>query len=281
MAALAAEAADDRPRAAMIAAPRLPTVEQEGGLEPLLVADHLAHGRALDTGIGEVGEHRRRVVAEDDDVLDVGDTHPGLLRQLGPCAVLVEARHGREPLGPEALGLGRRDHDVGVAGVADDDDARLRGGDLVDGRALLDEDLAVVLQQVGALHAGPTGLAAHQDRPVDVGEGLPRVPREHQAAQQREGAVVELHGDALQRLLNLVDRDLQQLEDDRLVLAERLAGGDARKDRVADLARGARDGDAQRGLLGAHAVTDSFSTSASATPEVPTAVGSSRSSFMS
>ena len=128
---------------------------------------------------------------------------------------------------------------------------------------------------------GPRGLRADQDRPVGVGEGLAGVAREHQAAQQREGAVVELHGDALQRLLDLVNRDLEQLEDDRLVLAERLAGGDARQDRVADLAGGAGDGDAQGCLLGAHAVTESFSTSASATPEVPTAVGSLRSSFMS
>ena len=99
------------------------------------------------------------------------------------------------------------------------------------------------------------------------------------SCEQRERAVVELHGDALQRLLDLVDRDLQQLQDDRLVLAERLAGGDAREDAVADLPGGAGDGDSEGG--GAHAVTFSFSMMASATWEVPTAVGSSRWGFMS
>ena len=45
------------------------------------------------------------------------------------------------------------------------------------------------------------------------------------------------------------------LQDDRLVLPERLPGGDAREDRVADLPCGAGDGDSQGG---AHAATFSF-----------------------
>ena len=72
---------------------------------------------------------------------------------------------------------------------------------------------------------------------------------------------------------------LQQLQDDRLVLAERLAGGDAGEDAVADLPGGAGDGDSEGGR--AHAVTFNFSMMASATWEVPTAVGSSRWGFMS
>ena len=70
MAALAADAADDRPRASMIAAPRLPTVGrntlrfQSSSL--ISVLDRLA----VDGGEAVVGVHRRRVVAPDDQLLD-------------------------------------------------------------------------------------------------------------------------------------------------------------------------------------------------------------------
>ena len=61
--------------------------------------------------------------------------------------------------------------------------------------------------------------------------------------EQREGAVVELHHHALQRLLRLLVGDLEQLQDDRLVLAEHLARGDAEQQGIADLAGGAGDRD--------------------------------------
>ena len=48
----------------------------------------------------------------------------------------------------------------------------------------------------------------------------------------------------LKRRLRLVDRQLEELEDDGLVLAEHFAGGDAEEEGVADLAGGAGDGDA-------------------------------------
>ena len=57
-------------------------------------------------------------------------------------------------------------------------------------------------------------------------------------------AVVELHHDALQRLLRLLVGNLEHLQDHRLVLAEHLAAGDPEEQAVADLAGGAGDGDA-------------------------------------
>src|SRR6185312_7778578 len=53
---------------------------------------------------------------------------------------------------------------------------------------------------------------------------------------------------ALQRLLRAFDRYLQELQDQRLVGAEHLAGGDAEQERVADVARRARDRHADRCL---------------------------------
>jgi hypothetical protein len=68
------------------------------------------------------------------------------------------------------------------------------------------------------------------------------------AGQQRERAVFQLHHHALERLLSLLVRDFQQLQDHGLVLAEHLAGGDAKQQGVTDLASGAGDGNAN-GLL--------------------------------
>ena len=77
---------------------------------------------------------------------------------------------------------------------------------------------------------GPWGLAPtsrHQLASVKPGG----VAGQDHAPQEREGAVVELHGDALECLLEGLDRELEELEDDRLVGAEHLAGGDAREKR--------------------------------------------------
>jgi len=51
--------------------------------------------------------------------------------------------------------------------------------------------------------------------------------------QQREGAVVQFHHHATQRILRL--RDFKQLQDHGLVGAERLTVGQAKKQAVADL----------------------------------------------
>ena len=61
------------------------------------------------------------------------------------------------------------------------------------------------------------------------------------AAQQREGAVVELHRGALGRLDRV--RDLEQAQLDRRLVAEHLPAGDPEQQRVADLPGGAGDGD--------------------------------------
>ena len=126
---------------------------------------------------------------------------------------------------------------------------------------------------------GPRGLLPtrmHQSASSKASRGSPvsTMPWSSGKAQSSSSMATPL-----QRLLGLLDGDLEQLQDDRLVLAERLAGGDAGEDGVADLPRGAGDGDAQGRL--AHAATFSFSMMASATSDVPTAVGSSRCGFMS
>ena len=59
---------------------------------------------------------------------------------------------------------------------------------------------------------------------------------------QREGAVVELHHYALECLLRAVHGYFEQLQDDRLILAQHFARSDAKQKGVADLACGAGNG---------------------------------------
>ena len=66
----------------------------------------------------------------------------------------------------------------------------------------------------------------------------------HDALEQRERAVVELHADALQRGHGLLVGDFDEVQDDRLVRAEHGAGGDAEQEGITDLAGGAGDRDA-------------------------------------
>jgi hypothetical protein len=53
---------------------------------------------------------------------------------------------------------------------------------------------------------------------------------------------------SIQRRLRLVERQLEQLEDDGLVVPEHIAGGDPEQQAVADLAGGAGDCDADGGF---------------------------------
>jgi len=185
------------------------------------------------------------VVAVDEDVFDGGEIDAGLLRELGLRAVLIEADHRGEALGREALGLRGGDHAVGVGGIAHDGDAGVIGGDGVDDAALFDEDLAVVLEEVGALHAGTAGFGADEEAPVGILETDGGVGGLDDALEEREGAVVEFHGDAFEGLQRFLEGGFDELKDDGLVGPEHGAGGDAEEEGVADLAGGSGDGDAK------------------------------------
>ena len=123
-----------------------------------------------------------------------------------------------------------------------------RSGDLVQRLALRREDLAVRLEQVLALHARAARPRADQQRHADILEGDHRIGSRDHALQQRERAVVEFHHHALERLLRFLVRDLEQLQDDRLVLAEHFAAGDAEQEAIADLAGCAGDCDTNGGF---------------------------------
>ncbi|MDT4867933.1 hypothetical protein FQZ97_1028680 [compost metagenome] len=104
------------------------------------------------------------------------------------------------------------------------------------------EDGAVDGQQLGTFHAGTAGARADQQGVVGVLEGGHRVAVGFHAGQQREGAVVEFHHHALERLLGLLVGDFQQLQDHGLVFAQHFARGDAEQQGVTNLTCGTGDG---------------------------------------
>ena len=100
-----------------------------------------------------------------------------------------------------------------LAGLPTTSTLTSRLGDGVERLALLDEDLGVLEQQVLALHARAARARADEQRDVGILERNLGVGRARHAGQQRKGAIVEFHHDALERRLRLVDRQLQQLQD--------------------------------------------------------------------
>src|SRR5690606_36192267 len=96
-----------------------------------------------------------------------------------------------------------------------------------------DEDGAVDLDQVAALHALRTRPRADEQRPVDAVEGHLGIVADDDLVEQWEGAVVEFHDDALEGLQRR--GDLQQVQGNAGIRAEDLTVGDAGQDGVADL----------------------------------------------
>ena len=214
----------------------------ERPLQPGVILDHFHDGFSRDRRQAEGREHRGTMVAENENVLHVGALDSGLFGELCPGAVLVEADHRREPVGREAAGLAGRDHAVRVRRVTDYRDAGVIRSNFVDDLALRGENFPVVLEEVGALHAGSARLRADEQAPVGTAEPDFRVVGEHDPLQQRKRAVVELHGHPLEGLHHFFHRHFQEMEDHRLVGTEHRAGGDAGKKGVSNLAGGAGHG---------------------------------------
>jgi hypothetical protein len=217
----------------------------EFALEPCFVGDDLSGGAAIDFGVVEVGILGRGMVAPDGDVGDGGDVDAGFFRELRFGAVFVEASHGVETV---ARNLGRvvhRNEAVGVAGIADDKDADVRRGIFLDGLALAGEDFAVDAEQVLTLHALLARNAADEQSPVHAAKAFIEIGSWDDAFEQREGAIIEFHHNAAESGEGGLDFD--EVENYRLIRAEHGTGGDAKEQRIADLASGAGDGDTDGG----------------------------------
>ena len=245
MAAEAAEAADEAPRALMMAAPRCCTVGMKAFLVPLAVHQRVRR-LAVDHAEIEVGVLGRGMIAPDQHAADTRHVAAGLLGQLRDGAVVIETRHRGEIARVEIFGVGARDHGVGVGRIADHQYADIAIRHFVHGLALRREDLRVGHEQVLALHAGTARPGADQQRGLTVLEGHARIVGGDDPVERGERAVIEFHHHAGE--LRQGGRDLQQVQVHRGIGTQHLARSDTKGECVTNLASGPRDSDIDCGF---------------------------------
>src|SRR5438874_4915846 len=206
----------------------------ELAFQPAVIVDDLEHGQAGDAGVVRVRVLSRGMVAPDRHVRDGRHGSLGLLGQLRASAILVQARHGKPAVVWDLWRVEPRAVAVRVARLAHDEDPHLGGRVLGDWLALRPEDPSVDCEQVAPLHALLPRHRADEQGPAGALERDLGLARQLHAGEHRKRAVLQLHGDALERLHGRLD--LQHAQHDRLFGAEHLARRNAEDQRVADLA---------------------------------------------
>lgn len=161
------------------------------------------------------------MVAPDSHLLDVGDLGSSLESKLGKSSVVIETSHGSEVLSGDAGSVVLADHGVSVGGVTDDDGLAGTLGVVVDGLTGVNEDLAVVFEEIGTFHTRSTGLGTDEEVVVNILEGNVEVGGDDDLVEEGEGAIVQLSHDTLEDLL--LEGEIEQVQDDSLVLAEEFA----------------------------------------------------------
>ena len=134
------------------------------------------------------------------------------------------------------------DERIGVGGVANDQHFYVTRGDLVQDAPLLGKDRTVGFQQVFAFHSFAARARADQQHYFGIAEGDARVVGSDDLLQHGKHAVFQFHRHPAQYLL--CRRDIQQLQDDRLLATQHVAIGDAKQHVVSDLSCSAGHGNA-------------------------------------
>jgi len=173
------------------------------------------------------------VVSPDGHLLDVGNSVAGLEGELGQSAVVVESGHSCEVVNWDIRCVVRADKGVGVSGVADNNGLDISVAVIVDGLANIDEDFAVILEEISTFHSRSTGLGANQEVVVNIFEGNSQVTGDDDFIEEREGAIVELSLDTLEDLF--LEGEIEQVEDDALVFTQEFATGNSVDNRVSNL----------------------------------------------
>lgn len=162
------------------------------------------------------------MVSEDGQLLDFGVVNSEFGTELVEGSVMVESGHGGDVFLLDASGdVVGQDQSVGVAGVSDNhnSDVLVSGGTHMLGG--LDEDFGVAHQQVTSFHARASGFGANEKSELRVFETFSLVVSADDALDEREGAVIEFHGDTLEGLQSL--GQLDELENDGLIFAKHLS----------------------------------------------------------
>ena len=116
----------------------------------------------------QIGILGRRMIAPDDDLLDLRQGRAALFGELRQSAVVIQSSHGRESVARQRGRIALSDQRIGVGRIADHQHAHVAAGDRVQRLALGGEDLGVLQQQILALHAGPARPRADQHGEIAI-----------------------------------------------------------------------------------------------------------------
>src|SRR5437763_5018731 len=128
------------------------------------------------------------MVTPDGDIGDGGDIDAGLFGQVRFGAVFVEARRGEKAVARNFRGIIHGDEAIGIAGVSHNMDANILGRVFLENLALTDENFAIDPEQVLSLHAGFSGHAADEQRPIYAAKALVEAGGGDETFEQWKGA---------------------------------------------------------------------------------------------
>ena len=129
----------------MTAAPRCCTVGMKVSLNQLCI-DHRQRRLAVDGGVMQVRILGRRMVAPDDDLLDLRQGRAGFLGELRQAAVVIQSGHRRESVARQRWRIALRDERIGIGRIADDQHAHIAARDRIQRLALRGKNFGVFQQ---------------------------------------------------------------------------------------------------------------------------------------
>ena len=160
----------------------------------LLAVPVLVH---LGVGVGDIRELASGVVAPNRHLGEIGGGLAGLQRKLAQGAVVVQAHQSVELGVIQIRRIIRRDKGIGISRVAHNEHTDIARGVVIDGLALLGEDGAISLQQVGALHSLAARASTYKKGGGGILKGFLEIISNRNGVNQRQGGVIELHGNTL------------------------------------------------------------------------------------
>ena len=203
------------------------------------VGDLLLAIGGVDDSVGDIRNLGVGVVAPDADLPDLVAGDAGLGSDLTDGTVVVEPGHGAEVLWAEVLSVVLADEAVGVSRVADDEDLDGLLGVVGESLTLDLEDATVLLEEVSPVHAILTWEGTNKEDDVGILEGNLDLVSRDDASEGWEGAVGELHADAVEGAKGRGDFEEVQL--DLLLRAKEITLSDAEGKSIADLTSSTSD----------------------------------------
>ncbi len=120
---------------------------------------------------------------------DVFVAHARFPSQSIPRTIVVQARHRRPAFRRDIATVVVRDQAVGIAGIANNQNANIRRGIGCQGLPLGNKDLGIFAEEILAFHSLQSWEGPHQERPVAVLERAVGIVRDNHLVQGWEATI--------------------------------------------------------------------------------------------